>query len=181
MKNIARQSEGVQELIEGRKQAAAGGVPPPPAVRAKDGTLRGVSSKQGKAKTRTKKLLADMQKAVAKVYGIRRFDPVVQLALIGVQALEDREITDPATGKTTVIKADRNLAVAALRSAAPFVHAPIKHIEVSGKDGGAIEVSVEGAKQQLADMIHAGAGSTTDAEYSEVGTETHPDSQDEDE
>lgn len=120
---------------------------------AKDGSKRGLKRKGSKNKATL--LLEQMQHEVQEKYGIRNFDPVVMLALIGCEALEARwieEENDEGKKVKILIPPDRALAVNAFGKAAPYVRSTLKQIELSDKDEGPIDADVVGAKQKLARM-----------------------------
>ena len=114
-----------------------------------------------------------MQDVVRTKYGLEGFDPVVMLAVIGVEASEDRikldhqgevvyevdaeglPVLHPVTGKPlpVIVPADKALAVSALSKAAPYVRSTLKQIEVTDADEGSVSADVLGAKQHLARML----------------------------
>lgn len=116
---------------------------------AKDGTRRGLSRKGTKNKATL--LLEDMQRQVEDKFGVKNFDPVVMLALIGMEALQPVVIEED--GQKVVLPPDRALAVNAFGRAAPYVRSQLKAVELTGEDGGPIQVDVVDAKARLAKMV----------------------------
>lgn len=111
--------------------------------------------------SRSRRLLFDMQKQVRDRFGIVDFDPVVMLALIGVEAMYDRPKTDERgnpvldqDGNQVICPADRIIAVAALSKCAGYVRPQLKSIEMGLEE--AIETPVEdleSAKNKLAQSL----------------------------
>lgn len=146
----------------------------------KQGNRRGMSTK----KNRSTQLLEQMQLEIESKYGIKDFDPVVMLAMIGVEASRDTvkvdykgnpeyELDDDGHPKRHVvtgdpipiiIHADRTLATAAFAKAAPYVRSTLKQIELSDGSDGHIDADVIGAKEKLAHM----AGIVLDAVITEA-------------
>ncbi len=143
---------------------------------AKDGTRRGVA-KSG-SKNRATQLLEQMQEQIEAKYGLRNFDPVVMLAMIGVEASEPRPMVDHKGRQLYVTKKneegaderviddegqyipmmttpDLNLATNALGKAAPYVRSTLKQIEVTDGEDGPIDADVVGAKDRFMEMLKA--------------------------
>lgn len=137
---------------------------------AKDGTRRGMH-RQG-SKNRATQLLEQMQEQIQAKYGLQNFDPVVMLAMIGVEASEPRPVVDHKGRQVFVTKKnedgveeivlddegdpipmmstpDLNLATSALGKAAPYVRSTLKQIEVTDGDDGPIDADVVGAKDRF--------------------------------
>lgn len=141
-------ADGTEIVVTSTKSVAA------------DGSLRGLTKRN--KKNRASLLLDDMQKQVKIKYGIKNFDPVVMLTLIGMEALQPTTIEvedDDGVTHTEVLPPDRALAVSAFAKAAPYVRSTLRQIEVTGADDGPITVSLEEKKQQfmerLGDIIDA--------------------------
>jgi len=139
--------EGEGRIINSDKQVA------------KDGSQRGLHRRGTKNKAAV--LMEQMQKVVEEKFGVANFDPVVMMALIGMQAMQDREVRDPDTGEIKqIVLADVNLALSAFAKVAPYVRQQLKTLELTGEGGGPIQVSTVDAKARLAAMI----GLTVEAE-----------------
>lgn len=119
-----------------------------------------------------------MQQQIEAKYGLKNFDPVVMLAMIGVEASQDRPAIDhrgkiiyatekDADGREQVkfddegnpvplmIPADLDLAVSALGKAAPYVRSTLRQIEVTDGDDGPIDADVVGAKDRFLALAKA--------------------------
>ncbi len=143
---------------------------------AKDGTRRGVA--RAGSKNRATQLLEQMQEQIEAKYGLRNFDPVVMLAMIGVEASEPRPVVDHKGRQVYVTKKneegfeerliddegeyipmmttpDLNLATNALGKAAPYVRSTLKQIEVTDGEDGPIDADVVGAKDRFMAMLQA--------------------------
>lgn len=137
---------------------------------AKDGSRRGVA-RMG-SKNRATQLLEQMQEQIEAKYGLRNFDPVVMLAMIGVEASEPRPVLDHKGRQVFVTYKDQegvefikhdedgdpipmmttpdlNLATSALGKAAPYVRSTLKQIEVTDGEDGPIDADVVGAKERF--------------------------------
>lgn len=137
---------------------------------AKDGTRRGVFPRKGK--NRATQLLEEMQAQIQARYGIVNFDPVVMLALIGVEAAMARPVLDHKGNQVyeytknedgiDEVKLDKDgdpipamtppdlaLSVNALGKAAPYVRSTLRQIEVTDGDDGPIDADVVGAKNRF--------------------------------
>jgi hypothetical protein len=136
---------------------------------AKDGTRRGVA-KTG-SKNRATQLLEQMQEQIEAKYGLKNFDPVVMLAMIGVEASEPRPVLDHKGRQVYITKTvdgieipvlddegemipmmttpDMNLATNALGKAAPYVRSTLKQIEVTDGEDGPIDADVMGARERF--------------------------------
>lgn len=138
--------------------------------RARDGTMRGLVRKN--PKNRATMLLEEMQVQIQARYGIVNFDPVVMLALIGVEAAMPRPVLDHKgrqvwkyTKNTDgvdeillddegdripeMLPPDLSLSINALGKAAPYVRSLLRSIEVTDGDDGPIDADVTGAKQRF--------------------------------
>lgn len=145
--------------------------PRPPRRVARDGSQRGLN--KNPSKTRTSKLLVQMQKEVKKQCDKENFDPVVGLAIIGARLMDERWVTDSVSGQRRLIPADYELAIAALKSAAPYVHAQIRAVEISGPDGGPVQHETVGAKEKLGQLLDANP-TTEDASFAETPNDEEP-------
>lgn len=138
--------------------------------RAKDGSRRGYA--RTGSKNRATLLLEQMQQVVLEKYGLHNFDPVVMLAVIGVEASEPRPVVDHKgrpvylTTKNSagiaepvfddegdmipaMTTPDLTLATSALGKAAPYVRSTLKQIEVTDGEAGPIDADVVGAKERF--------------------------------
>ena len=144
MGNVTHQPHAfeMQETITSKKPVAS------------DGSKRGLVRKG--RQNRATLLLARMRDEVERKYGIKNFDPAVMLALIGVECMQPTwvEAVDE-NGKThkELIPPDRALAVTALSKAAPYVRSQLKSIELTGEDGGPIEIDLTEKKRALATKL----------------------------
>lgn len=142
---------------------------------ARDGTRRGLNKKG--SKNRATQLLEQMQEQIQAKYGLQNFDPVVMLAMIGVEASEPRPVLDHKGRQVYITKTvdgveipvlddegemipmmttpDLNLATNALGKAAPYVRSTLKQIEVTDADDGPIDADVVGAKDRFLAMVKA--------------------------
>lgn len=96
-------------------------------------------------------LMSDIRDRVAEKYNEQNFDPVVMLALIGMEAMETREITDPVSNTTISIPPDRNLAAAAFSKVAPYVHPTVRAVDSTPADSDSPKSS--DVKEKLAVML----------------------------
>ena len=143
---------------------------------AKDGTRRGMH-RQG-SKNRATQLLEQMQEQIEAKYGLKNFDPVVMLAMIGVEASEPRPMVDHKGRQLYVTRKneagideivfddegdpipmmsapDLNLATNAFGKAAPYVRSTLKQIEVTDGEDGPIDADVVGAKERFLALARA--------------------------
>ena len=137
---------------------------------AKDGTRRGIA-KTG-SKNRATQLLEMMQEQIEAKYGLKNFDPVVMLTMIGVEASEPRPVVDHKGRQVYITKKneegfeervlddegdyipmmttpDLNLATTALGKAAPYVRSTLKQIELTDGEDGPIDADVVGAADRF--------------------------------
>jgi hypothetical protein len=109
----------------------------PDAPRAKDGSFRG---RPKGAKTKTKELLEAAQVAVRKKFPDefkdREFDPIIEMALIAA---------DSDNGAA--------LRLSAAHKMAPFVHARVANIEISGEIDHNHKATSSDAQNQLAKLM----------------------------
>lgn len=143
---------------------------------AKDGTRRGVA-KTG-SKNRATQLLEQMQAQIEAKYGLKNFDPVVMLAMIGVEASEARPVLDHKGRQVYITKKneegveelvlddegefipmmtipDMNLATNALGKAAPYVRSTLKQIELTDGEDGPIDADVVGSFDRFLAIIES--------------------------
>lgn len=143
---------------------------------AKDGTRRGMH-RQG-SKNRATQLLEQMQEQIEAKYGLKNFDPVVMLAMIGVEASEPRPVLDHKGRQVYITRKneegaeeivlddegdpipmmttpDHTLATNALGKAAPYVRSTLKQIEVTDGEDGPIDADVVGAKERFLALAKA--------------------------
>lgn len=98
----------------------------------KDGSRRG---RLPGSKNKATQLLEDAQKEVEEKFGIVNFHPVTFMMLIAADEDNDKTLRLNAAGK-----------------AAPYVASQLKAIEVTGEDGGPVQVELTDAKTRLAKM-----------------------------
>ena len=143
---------------------------------ATDGTRRGIA-KTG-SKNRATQLLEQMQEQIQAKYGLQNFDPVVMLAMIGVEASEPRPVLDHKGRQVFITRKneegaeeivlddegdpipmmttpDHVLATNALGKAAPYVRSTLKQIEVTDGEDGPIDADVVGAKDRFLALAKA--------------------------
>lgn len=139
---------------------------------AKDGTKRGLN----RGKNRATQLLEEMQEQIQMRYDIVDFDPVVMLAMIGVEAMDARPVVDHKgrplyltekneEGEDVPIldddgdriplmnPADVGVAISAFSKAAPYVRSTLKQIEISEAGDDPIDADIIGAKQRMISMV----------------------------
>ena len=96
----------------------------------KDGTKRG---RLPGSKTKSVQLLEDAQAIIAQKHGIENWHPVIHMMLVA---------SDP--------EGDPTMRLNAAAKAAPYVAGTLKSVELTGEDGGPIEVDMTGALLDLA-------------------------------
>ena len=107
---------------------------------AKDGSRRG---RLPGSKTKPQQLLEDAQKLIEEKFGIVNFHPVTYMLMVAADEDEDKNLRMAAAGK-----------------AAPYIAASLKAVELTGDDGGPVQVELTDAKARLAQM----AGLDVDSE-----------------
>ena len=112
---------------------------------------RGMETGRVEPKLRTKYKLRDMQEFIKQKYQIEDFNPANLMAAVAVECLEPQWITNPETGESVCIPPDRELAVAALAKAAPYVLPTLKSVEI--KEEEKAPITVDEAKEKLAKLL----------------------------
>jgi len=107
---------------------------------AKDGSRRG---RIPGSKNKAAQLLEDAQKLIEEKLGVVNFHPVTYMLLVAADEEKDDNLRMTAAGK-----------------AAPYVAQQLKAVELTGDDGGPVQVELTDAKARLAQM----AGLDVDSE-----------------
>lgn len=99
---------------------------------AKDGSRRG---RLPGSKNKSEQLLQDAQAKIKDKFGVTNWHPVIYMMLVAADPDNEVALRLNAAGK-----------------AAPYVASQLKAVELTGEDGGPIEVDLTSAKQRLAKM-----------------------------
>lgn len=89
---------------------------------------------------RPQALLALAQREIERSLGVKDFDPVVFLMTLAADP--DAKMSDRKD---------------AAKAVCPYVHSTLKAVEITGEDGGPIDVNLATSKERLALMIGANA------------------------
>ncbi len=128
----AKQKNGQPKKTSGPHTDATAPIPREDTTPAKDGSHRG---RLPGTKNKASQLLEDAQAIIAEKFQIQNWHPVIHMMIVAADETKDEVLRLNAAAK-----------------AAPYVATQLKAVELTGAEGGPVQVDLTDAKARLAAM-----------------------------